>query len=156
MQIIPKVLELCGKPASLKVGSIGTSFVALRSTPASVEPSKLLETVGCGGSGAEVLHSLHVRVEVVALDADALGALAPVPGALFAQKKFCYYLTSLEADDPGSGKTIGCLLKERPIRNKSKKVCSGSLKRKSKKSHALRDGVCDCLMNILFWVAEWV
>jgi hypothetical protein len=28
----------------------------------------------------------------------------------------------LEADDPGSGKTIGCLLEERALRNKSKKV----------------------------------
>jgi hypothetical protein len=88
--------------------------------------------------GAEVIHSLPVGVEVVALYADALGASARVPGALFAQKKFCYFLTNLEADDPGSGKTIGCLLKERPIRNKSMKMCSGSLKRKSKKSDALR------------------
>jgi hypothetical protein len=139
MQIITQVIELYGKPASLKVGSIGTSFVALRSTPTSVEPSKLLETFGCGGLGVEVLHSLPVGVEVVALDADVLGASAPIPVALFAKKrKFCYLLTSLEADDPASGKTIRCLLKERPIRNKSKKACSVSLKRKANKSDTLR------------------
>ena len=55
-------------------------------------------------------------------------ALSPVPGALFA-KKLCDFLVSLEADDPGSGKTIGCLLKERAIRNKSKNL--GSCKEKS-------------------------
>jgi hypothetical protein len=56
-------------------------------TPASVESSKLLETVGCGGLCVEVLHSLPIGVEVVALDADALGASSPIPGALFAKKK---------------------------------------------------------------------
>jgi hypothetical protein len=49
----------------------------------------------------------------------ASSALPPIPGALFA-KKLCDFLVSLEADDPGSGKTIGCLLKERELRRKSK------------------------------------
>jgi hypothetical protein len=35
-------------------------------------------------------------------------------------KEFSDFLVSLEADDPGSGKTIGCLLKERELRRKSK------------------------------------
>jgi hypothetical protein len=40
----------------------------------------------------------------------------------------------LEADDPGSGKTIGCLLKEREMRNRSKKVAVGIPKERSTKS----------------------
>jgi hypothetical protein len=54
---------------------------------------------------------------------------------LFA-KKFCDFLAGLKADDPGSGKTIGCLLKERELRKEraTKEVGSGSLKEKTFKS----------------------
>ena len=50
-------------------------------------------------------------------------------GALFA-RKLCDFLINLEADDPGSGETIGCLLKEREIRNKNKKAGSSILNEK--------------------------
>jgi hypothetical protein len=51
----------------------------------------------------------------------------------------------LKVDDPGSRKTIRCLLKEREMRNKSKKVRSNipknkSFKSKIKKSGALKKG----------------
>jgi hypothetical protein len=85
MHIIAKVLKLCGEPASLTVGSIFTSSIALWSTPTLV--SKLLDSVGRRGLGAELLHSLHVGVEVVALGAETVGMSAPIPGALFAKKK---------------------------------------------------------------------
>ena len=64
-------------------------------------------------------------------------ALPPVPRAFFA-KKLCDFLARLEHGDPGSGKTIGCLLKEREIRNESKKV--GSCKEKSFKSKTKKTG----------------
>jgi hypothetical protein len=63
----------------------------------------------------------------------ASSVLAPVPGALFA-KKLYDFLVNLEADDPGSGKTIGCLLNEREMRNRSKKVSVGIPKERSTKS----------------------
>jgi hypothetical protein len=61
--------------------------------------------------------------QVVSVDSDVVAStiVAPIPGALFA-KKLIDFLVCLEADDPGSSKTIGCLLKEREMRNKSKKV----------------------------------
>ena len=61
------------------------------------------------------------------------------PEALLA-KKLCDFLVNLEADDPGSGKTIGCLLKERAIRRKGKKVGSGIPKEKSFKSKTKKSG----------------
>jgi hypothetical protein len=70
----------------------------------------------------------HLGGEVV-----AFGVLAPVLGALFT-KNLCDFLTNLEDDDLESGKTIGCLLKEREMRNKSKKVVLGILKERSSKS----------------------
>jgi hypothetical protein len=70
----------------------------------------------------------------------ASSALAPIPGALFA-KKFCEFLVGLEADDPGSGKTIGRLLKEREMRNKGKKVGSRILNEKSSKSKIKKSSV---------------
>jgi hypothetical protein len=68
----------------------------------------------------------------------ASGVVAPITGALFA-KKLYDFLVNLEADDPGSGKTIGFLLKEREMRNKSK-VGSGILKEKSFKSKIKKSG----------------
>jgi hypothetical protein len=50
------------------------------------------------------------------------------------------FLINLEADDPGSGKTIGCLLDEREIRNNSKKVGSSVLKEKSFKGKTKKSG----------------
>jgi hypothetical protein len=67
------------------------------------------------------------------------GALAHVRWALFA-RKFCDFLPRLEADDPGPGKTIGCLLEEWGIRNKRKNVGSIILKDKSFKSKSNNNG----------------
>jgi hypothetical protein len=68
----------------------------------------------------------------------ASGVVAPIPGAILA-KKLYDFLVNLEADDPGSGKTIGCLLKEMEMRNK-RKVESGILKEKSFKSKIKKSG----------------
>jgi hypothetical protein len=88
-----------------------------------------------------VAHSTESIEKVVSVDGDvvASGVVAPIPGALFA-KKFYDFLTNLEADDPGSGKTIGCLLKEREMRNKNKKVGSSIPKEKSFKSKIKKGG----------------
>jgi hypothetical protein len=74
--------------------------------------------------GVEDFNSLKCLVQVVPVGdvVAASGVLAPVggkvvassvlahvPGALFA-KKLYDFLINLEADDPGYGKTIGCLL----------------------------------------------
>jgi hypothetical protein len=55
-------------------------------------------------------------------------------------RKFCDFLARLEADDPGSGKTIGCLLEERAIRNKCKNVGSSVLEEKSSKRKSKKSG----------------
>jgi hypothetical protein len=80
---------------------------------------------------------------VVSVDGDVVtsGIVAAIPRALFA-KKLIDLLVGLETDDPRSGKTIGYLLEEREMRNKSKKVGSGilmdkSFKIKTKKCGAL-------------------
>jgi hypothetical protein len=48
------------------------------------------------------------------------GALAPVPGSLVS-KEICDFFATLVAANPGSGKTIGCLLKKKANKDKSKK-----------------------------------
>jgi hypothetical protein len=75
------------------------------------------------------------------MDGDVVtsGVVAPIPGALFA-KKLYDFLINLEADDPGSGKTIGCLLKEWEMTNKNKKVGSDIPKEKSFKSKIKKSG----------------
>ena len=93
-------------------------------------PNELLGSVDLGGLSDVVVppqESLSPMGDKVV----ASCALPLVPGALFA-KKLCDFLVSLEADDPGSGKTIGCLLKEREMRTKCKKA--GSSKEKPFKS----------------------
>jgi hypothetical protein len=53
------------------------------------------------------------------------GALVQVPRTIFARKLYDF-IASLEVDDPGSGNTICCLLEERALRNKSKKMGSST------------------------------
>ena len=142
IQLMPELHELCAKPALLAVRPIGTSEVALPCTPAPLEPNQLLDFVDRGGLSAEVFHSPECFGQVVPM-ADkvvASGALESVLGTLFA-KKLCDFLVSLEVDDPGSSKTIGCLLKEREIKSKRKKVGSGILKERSLKSKIKKIGV---------------
>ena len=73
------------------------------------------------------------------------GALALVSEALFA-KKFWELMVRLEVASLVSGNTIGCLLEEKAIRDKSKRVCTSHrsvilkeklLGRKIKKSGAI-------------------
>ena len=92
-----------------------------------------------------VIHSAESIGQVVSVGDEVVvssamaSALASVPGPLFA-KKLCDFLVRLEADDPGSGKTIGCFLKEREMRSKSKKLVSGIRKEKSFKSKIKKSG----------------
>jgi hypothetical protein len=48
-------------------------------------------------------------------DVVAASVLPPAPGAHFISKVYDF-LTNLNAANPGSGKMIGCLLKEKAIR----------------------------------------
>lgn len=74
--------------------------------------------------GTAVFHSpklfnqvVHVGDEVV-----ASGALAPICDAIFA-RKFQELIARLEVANPGSRKTVGCLLKEKDIVDKRKRLC---------------------------------
>jgi hypothetical protein len=77
-----------------------------------LEPTQPLAFVKRGGLDVVVPRSPDSTREEVSVDDEVVvsHALTHVPGALFA-KKFCNFLAGLKADDPGSGKTIGCLLK---------------------------------------------
>jgi hypothetical protein len=110
-------------------------------TTTPLEPTQPLAFEERGGLDVVVPHPPECTIEVSIVDEVVVSrALTPVPGALFA-KKICDFLTRLEADDPGSGKTIGCLLKEREIRKaRATKVESGSLKEKSFKSKSKKSG----------------
>ena len=139
MQMMPELLEFCGDsslPLSmvhLQVGSVGTSVEALSSKPPLLEPNKLLDSVDRGVFGVVAVPSPESSGHVIPSGDEVVASrvLPPDPGAFFA-KKLCDFLVRLEVDDPGSSKTIGCLLKEREIRNKNTKV--GSCKEKSFKS----------------------
>jgi hypothetical protein len=77
-------------------------------------PECLVQVVPVGDEVAASSVFDYVGGEVV-----ASGVLAPVLGALFT-KNLCDFLTNLEDDDLESGKTVGCLLKEREMRNKKR------------------------------------
>jgi hypothetical protein len=124
---------------------LGDAFVP---SQAPLEPSQPIDSVDRGGLGVEDFNSPKCLVQVVLVgDEDApsdvlapvdgkvvaSSVLAPIPGALCA-KKFYDFPVNLEPDDPGSGKTIGCLLKEREMRNKRKKVVFDIPKERSTKS----------------------
>lgn len=144
MLILPELRELCREPAPSQpmvqpeMGSLGSSEVA--STLPPLEPNQR------GGLSDDVFLSPKSIGQVIPVgDKAALSsALSSVPGALFA-KKFCEFLTNLEASSPGSGKTIGVLLKEKEIRDKGKKMganhLSGILKEKSFKGKSKKSGV---------------
>jgi hypothetical protein len=65
-------------------------------------------------------------------------AAARVPGSLVA-KEICDFFATLAAANPGSSKTIGCLLNEKANRDKSKKggTMKNSNKCRRKKSGAM-------------------
>lgn len=68
-----------------------------------------------------------------------------MPGALTA-KEICAFLATLDAVNPGSDKTIGCLLKEKVIRdNKSGATSSRPvvLKKKSNKCRSKKSGAIE-------------
>jgi hypothetical protein len=108
----------------------------LAHTQSPLDPAQPLASVEQGS-----LDIVAPRLPKVSVDVDVSmpSLLAPVPGALFA-RKFCEFLARLEADDPGSGKTIGCLLEEGAIRNKCKNVGSSVLEEKSSKRKSKKSG----------------
>ncbi|KAM0842137.1 hypothetical protein ACQ4PT_058538 [Festuca glaucescens] len=146
LHIMPEVQELCEEPAlplsmvHPMVDSLEASAVPLSLAPPLSKPSQTLAFVKRECLDDVVLHSTQSIGKVVSVGDEvvASSALPPIPGALFA-KKLCDFHVSLEADDPGSGKTIGCLLKEREMRNKSKEG-SRILKEKSFKSKIKKSG----------------
>jgi hypothetical protein len=115
MQVTPELQEMCGKlvvPLSdekPKVDSLEISDVALSSHALDFEES-----------GDVVLPKFIGHVVPVGDVVDTSTAVARVPGSLVA-KEICDVLATLAAAIPGSSKTIGCLLKEKAIRDKSKK-----------------------------------
>jgi hypothetical protein len=147
LQIMPELHVLCEEPASplsmvhQMVDSLDASGVPLPPATPSLEPSRTLAFVEKEGVDVIAVPSKESIGQVVSVDGDVVAStiVAPIPGALFA-KKLIDFLVCLEADDPGSGKTIGCLLKEREMRNKSKKVGSGIMKEKSFKSKIKKNG----------------
>jgi hypothetical protein len=147
LEIMPELHVLCEDPASSvsmvdqMADSPKASAVPLSPAPPLLESSQTLAYVEREGLDDIAVHSMESIEQVVSVDSDVVvsGVVAPIPGALFA-KKLYDFLVCLEADDPGSGKTIGCLLKEREMRNKSKKVGSVNPKEKSSKSKIKKSG----------------
>jgi hypothetical protein len=147
LHILPELLEMGQEPNStmsmvqLKVDFPEASAMPLTPTPSPSEPTLPLAFVERGGLDVVVPRSPESTRQEVSLDEEVVvsGALAQVPGAIFARKLYDF-LINLEADDPGSGKMIGCLLDEREIRNNSKKVGSSVLKEKSFKGKTKKSG----------------
>jgi hypothetical protein len=145
LQIMPELHELCEEPVSPmsvvhQMVDSPEATVPLPHALSPLEPSQTLSSVEREGLDDIVVHSTESIGQVVSVGGNVVvsGVVAPIPGALFA-KKLYDFLVNLEADEPSSGKTIGCLLKERERRNKSK-VGSGILKEKSFKSKIKKSG----------------
>jgi hypothetical protein len=147
LQISPELLEMGREPNSpmsmvqLKVDLPEASARPLAPTPSPPEPTLSLSFMERGGLDVVVPCPLESTRRKVSLDKEVAmsRALAQVPSALFA-RKLCDFLINLEADDPGSGKMIGCLLDEWAIRDRSKKAGSSILKEKSFKSKSKKSG----------------
>ena len=149
MQIMPELQQMCEEPVSLLLGehiqggSLVHSVVALAPAPTTPDPSQasLYEEKSCRDSS--VMHSPKPIGLMVPVGEDIVvaGVVVPNPGALFAAK-LCDFLAELDADK--SGKTIGCLLKEKALRDKCKKgginPRPGILKEKSSRTKSKKDG----------------
>ncbi|XBI96188.1 hypothetical protein VPH35_032508 [Triticum aestivum] len=151
LQIMPELLELCGEstpPLSveqLKVDPLESSVVALPPLPP-LEPSQMLDSEKGDSDVAMSCSSVSIGQVVPVGDmVVAPRALARVPGALIA-KEICHFLATLDAANPGSGKTIGCLLKEKAIRDKKSGGASSRpvvLKEKSNKCRTKKSGAIE-------------
>jgi hypothetical protein len=141
LEIMPELHVLCEDPISLVLMVDSPKAVPLSPAPPRLEPSQMLAYVEREGLDDIAIHLMESIEQVVSVGSNVVvsGVVAPIPGALFA-KKLYDFLVCLEADDPGSGKTIGCLLKEREMRNKSKKVGFVNPKEKSSKSKIKKSG----------------
>jgi hypothetical protein len=141
LKIMPELQVLCGEPVSPQSLEQPTSEVVLVPLPPPVEPCRASASLPLGVVERGVSDAVVPTSDVVV----ASKASTPVPGALLA-KEICDFLVALEAADPGSGKTIGCLLKEKAIRDKKRGGASSrpiilkekSDKCRSKKSDAIR------------------
>jgi hypothetical protein len=133
VQVMPKLQEMCGEPVvplsdeKAKVVSLEISNEALSS-----------HVLDFKESGDVVLpKSIGHVVPVGDVVATSLAA-ARVPGSLVA-KEICDFFATLAAANPRSSKTIGCLLKEKVNKDKSKKggTMKNSNKCRRKKSGAM-------------------
>ena len=153
LQIMPELLDLCGEstpPLSveqLKVDPLEISVVAIPPLPP-LEPNQMLDFeekghsyVAMSCSSESIGHVVPVGDVVVAPK-----AMARVPGALIA-KEICDFLATLDAANPGSGKTVGCPLKEKAMRDKSKRVCGSHRSGIPKEKSLHSEDVCGRLMD---------
>ena len=133
----------CYSSAGMKVGSLGAVTVASTPSPPPLEPSQS-EYACVEGDGPDManMRSLEPFGGVVPM-ADKIvvaGVLVPNPGVLLATK-ICEFLANLDSEN--SGKTIGCLLEEKALREKHKKgganSRSGILKEKSCRRKSKKD-----------------
>ncbi|XBH76094.1 hypothetical protein VPH35_102790 [Triticum aestivum] len=149
LQCMPELQVLSVEPSSpismvlSKVGSLGAMTIASPPSPPPLEPSQP-EYAYVEGDGPVTTNrrSLEPFGGVVPM-ADKIvvaGVLVPNPGVLLATK-ICEFLANLDSEN--SGKTIGCLLEEKALREKHKKgganSRSGILKEKSCRSKSKKD-----------------
>jgi hypothetical protein len=117
LEIMPELHVLCEDPASPmsmvdQMTDSPQASVVPSPAPPPLEPRHTLAYVEREGLDDIAVHSMESIEQVVSVDTNVVmsGVVAPISGALFA-KKLYDFLICLEADDPRSGKTIGCLLK---------------------------------------------
>ena len=134
---MPELQLLCGEPVSPQSIEQLTSEVILMPLPPPVEPCRASASLPFGVVERGVLDDVVPTSDVVV----ASKASIPVHGALLA-KEICDFLVALEAADPGSGKTIRCLLKEKAMRDKKRGRASSRpiiLKEKSDKCRSKKN-----------------
>lgn len=149
MQIMPELQQMCEEPVSpllgehLQGGSLVPSVMALAPAPTTPDPSQASLYEEKSYRDSSVMHSPKPSGLMVPVGEDIVvaGVVVPNPGALFAAK-LCDFLAELDADK--SGKTIGCLFKEKALRDKCKKgginPQPGILKEKSSRTKSKKDG----------------
>ncbi|XBH92670.1 hypothetical protein VPH35_083748 [Triticum aestivum] len=120
-----------------KVGSLGAMTVASTPSPPPLEPNLVIE-VRCTSNtrSLEPFRGVVPKADKIVV----AGLLVPNPGVLLATK-ICEFLANLDSEN--SGKTIGCLLEEKALREKHTKgganSRSGILKEKSCRSKSKKD-----------------
>ena len=125
MQMMPELVELCGEPV-LPLSGEQVKAVSSEISVVASPPSQVLDFEKSGVVHGAVSLS-HVSVPVGDVVATS-GPLPRAPGSLV-PKEICDFFATLAAANPGSGKTIGYLLKEKAGKDKTKR---SSMKEKSK------------------------